>query len=91
MPLGRVGKPEMALKFLIAVLLILVTGNACAKASHSHSFPGSHSINSHVKKNGFYVASAHATNLNVTQRDNFSNKGNVNPYTGKPWMKDPAK
>lgn len=51
--------------------------------SHSGSSGGSHSIRGHVTKKGTYVAPSHATNPNKTKRDNYSHKGNVNPYTGK--------
>ena len=43
----------------------------------------SHSISGYTKSNGTYVAPSHATNPNGTKADNWSTKGNVNPYTGK--------
>lgn len=43
----------------------------------------SHATKGYVKKNGTYVAPSHATNPNKTKLDNYSTKGNVNPYTGK--------
>ncbi|MDM0007914.1 hypothetical protein QTI51_24515 [Variovorax sp. J22G73] len=48
---------------------------------------GSHSTSGYVKSNGTYVAPSHATNPNGTKADNWSTKGNVNPYTGKPGTK----
>lgn len=60
--------------------------------SYSHSTPGgygtgsssaSHSVSGYTRRSGTYVAPYHATNPNPTQRDNYSTKGNVNPYTGK--------
>lgn len=48
----------------------------------------SHSVRSHVTKKGTYVALSHATNPNKTKRDNYSHKGNVNPYTGKEGTKN---
>ena len=64
---------------------------AAAKGGHSGSSSGygtgssgsSHSIAGHTTKNGTYVAPSHATNPNNTKRDNYSQKGNMNPYTGK--------
>jgi hypothetical protein len=47
------------------------------------SSSSSHSVSSYTKRDGTYVAPSHATNPNGTQSDNFSAKGNVNPYTGK--------
>lgn len=35
------------------------------------------------KKSGTYVSPHYKTAPNRTQRDNYSSKGNVNPYTGK--------
>ena len=43
----------------------------------------SHSVRAHVTKRGAYVARHYQTNPNHTKRDNWSTKGNVNPYTGK--------
>ena len=44
---------------------------------------GSHSTRGYTRGNGTYVAPSHATNPNRTQRDNYSARGNLNPYTGK--------
>lgn len=59
------------------------------------SFPtfagGSHSTRGYVKKNGTYVAPHRQTNPNRTQRDNWSSKGNTNPYTGKKGTKTPRR
>jgi hypothetical protein len=67
------------MKTLLAIVL-------CAFAL-SATAAGSHSIRGHVTKKGTYVAPSHATNSNKTKRDNYSHKGNVNPYTGKKGMK----
>jgi hypothetical protein len=44
----------------------------------------SHYVHGYSEKDGTYVAPYHATNPNGTKNDNYSTKGNVNPYTGKP-------
>ena len=62
-----------------------------ASGSHVASSPGVHSVRGYTKKNGTYVAPSHATNPNGTKKDNFSSKGNVNPYTGKAGTKDADK
>lgn len=41
------------------------------------------SVRPYVKKNGTYVAPSNKTSPNRTKIDNYSTKGNVNPYTGK--------
>lgn len=50
---------------------------------------GSHSTKGHVKKDGTYVEPSRATNPNSSKADNYSSKGNLNPYTGKEGTKDP--
>ena len=44
---------------------------------------GSHSVRGHTTKNGTYVAPSRATNPDKSKANNYSHKGNVNPYTGK--------
>ncbi len=46
-------------------------------ASHSHA------VNGHVTKNGTYVQPHRATNPDGVKTNNWSYKGNVNPYTGQ--------
>ena len=73
-------------KFTIVLLaLCSVSVGAFAKGGSSG---GSHAISGHVTKNGTYVAPSHATNPNSVKTDNYSHKGNTNPYTGKPGTKD---
>lgn len=82
-------------KMLVGVLITFVLGFAAppalAKKSSgmTGSSGGSHSVRGHVRKDGTYVQPHRATNQNQTQRDNWSSKPNVNPYTGKPGEKDP--
>lgn len=64
------------------------SGGSHSSIKHS-STGGSHSINGYVKKDGTYVAPSHATNPNQAKYDNWSTKGNTNPYTGKEGTKDP--
>ena len=52
---------------------------------------GSHGVKGYIKKDGTYVAPHQQTNPNKTQRDNWSSKPNVNPYTGKEGTKEPQK
>lgn len=49
----------------------------------------SHSVRGYTRKDGTYVAPHRATNSNGTKLDNWSTRGNVNPYTGKVGTKDP--
>lgn len=91
----------MKISFAIALAAVLALGSATADArgggghsgsSRSHSYSGStgeHYVKPHVTKNGTYVKGHMQTNPNGTKLDNWSTKGNVNPYTGKPGTKNP--
>lgn len=74
---------------LVAVSLGVALGSSMVFAKKSGSGSGSHSVRGHFKKDGTYVEPHHATNPNNTQKDNWSSKPNVNPYTGKKGTKDP--
>lgn len=45
----------------------------------------------HYRKDGTYVDGHMRTKPNHTEEDNWSTKGNYNPYTGKPGSKDPSR
>ena len=46
-------------------------------------------VESYTKKNGTYVEGHYRTSPNYTNNDNYSTKGNTNPYTGKPGWIEP--
>lgn len=46
-------------------------------------------VKGYTKSNGTYVNGYHRSSSNNTQRDNYSTKGNVNPYTGEKGHKTP--
>lgn len=50
---------------------------------------GSHSVRGYTTKNGTYVAPHRQTNPDKSKLNNWSTKGNTNPYTGKPGTKKP--
>lgn len=62
---------------LIAVILLsmAVVLPVIAKSSHS--------VRGHVTKGGKYVPPHRATDPDKSKSNNWSQKGNVNPYTGK--------
>jgi len=62
---------------------------ADAKSGGSRSSSGYHYVKPHVTKNGAYVKGHNQTNPNKTKRDNWSTKGNVNPFTGRAGTKNP--
>lgn len=53
------------------------------------SAKGSTSVKGYTKKSGTYVAPHKRTASNKTRMDNYSTKGNTNPYTGKKGTKKP--
>ncbi len=46
-------------------------------------------VRGYTTKNGTYVAPYYRSSPNGTTLDNYSTKGNTNPYTGQPGYKDP--
>jgi hypothetical protein len=61
--------------------IIFIT--ACALSLGAIAKVGSHSVRGHVTKSGTYVQPHRATNRDSTRVNNWSQKGNVNPYNGK--------
>ena len=60
------------------------TGSCCSRRSsdvHVHGY---------TRRNGTYVRPYYRSHANGTQKDNFSTKGNVNPYTGRYGTKTPT-
>jgi len=79
-------------KALIFLATLVMAVSVNAKGGHTggshHSSAGhvnsqNHSVKGYTKRDGTQVAPSHATNPNGTRSDNYSHKGNVNPYTGK--------
>ena len=48
-----------------------------------------HYVKGYFRKDGTYVSGHYRTNRNNTNLDNYSTKGNTNPYTGKPGYIEP--
>jgi hypothetical protein len=72
----------------IAVLLL----TAAAIAAPAFSKSGTPvRVKAHVTKSGTYVAPSKRTAPDKSRNNNWSTKGNTNPYTGKDGTKDPAK
>lgn len=67
------------MKTIIAVALLFATTSALAQVH----------VRGYTKKDGTYVAPHERTAPNNTNLDNYSTKGNVNPYTGKEGTKEP--
>jgi hypothetical protein len=86
--MGAIRTTKLAITTVIDMKAIIIFAAACALSMGAAAKSGSHSIRGHVTKSGTYVAPSRATNPNSTKMDNYSQKGNVNPYTGKAGTKD---
>jgi len=88
---------------LVAMLALAPAPQAIARGSHSSghhsstSTPKSYShstapvhVNGYTKKNGTYVAPHYRSHPDKSYNNNWSVKGNVNPYTGKAGTKNPT-
>jgi hypothetical protein len=64
--------------FLAALALIFAT----AALADTH-------VKGYYKKNGTYVEPHYRSSPNGTTNDNYSTKGNVNPYTGQEGTRNP--
>ena len=67
---------------IIATLLFISTGTAFAQYSGTGSNTDVEYVEGYTKDNGTYVEGYYRTEANDYNLDNFSAKGNYNPYTG---------
>lgn len=77
----------MRVRLLCACALTVIATPTFARGGGGHSggsrsSGGVHYTAPHVTKSGTFVQGHMSTNPNSTRNDNFSTKGNVNPYTG---------
>jgi hypothetical protein len=62
-------------KLIFAIGALAVAMPALAQSDHY--------VSGYTRANGTYVAPHEQTNPNNTRDDNYSTRGNVNPYTGQ--------
>ena len=91
----RLGDKIMKASLTLAALLLSLcpaaaqlygspqTGPYGTGLSGTGSNPNSHYVQPHVNSNGTYTQGHYQTNPNNTQLDNYSTRGNYNPYTGQ--------
>ncbi len=74
----------------LAVVALVLPTAALAKGGHGsgHTSSPVH-VDGHTTKTGTYVPAHYRTAPDHTKFNNWSTKGNVNPYTGKAGTKDP--
>jgi hypothetical protein len=68
-------------KLILALVTLCVVGPAVAQVQ----------VKGYIRKDGTYVAPHYRSSPNSSVYDNYSTKGNVNPYTGKAGTVDPYK
>lgn len=73
-------KPLRLLALMLAMVFAFLP---LAEAKKSSSSSGPVHVKGHTRKDGTYVAPHYRSKPNGTKTDNWSTKGNVNPYTGK--------
>lgn len=64
---------------------------AALAAAAPLSAQSSHYVSGHTTRSGAYVAPHYQTSPNSTTSDNWSTRGNVNPYTGQAGTKPDTK
>ena len=67
------------MKLIMAILALLLTVNALADTR----------VNGYTRKDGTYVQPHYRSSSNSNSYDNYSSKGNSNPYTGKQGTVEP--
>jgi len=66
----------------ILILACLISLPVDARTTHTRGY---------IKRDGTYVQPSYKTTPNRTKLDNYSTKGNYNPYSGKDGTVDPYK
>jgi hypothetical protein len=69
-------------KWIVAAAFIASITAASAQNYGFGSNTRSHPTSGYTTNSGTYVPPSRATNPNNTQTDNYTTRGNVNPYTG---------
>lgn len=81
------------IKLVALAVLAIVTASPTLTFAKGGGHGGSHSsvvhVTGHTTKTGVYVPPHNRTSPDNTKLNNWSTKGNVNPYTGKEGTKDP--
>ena len=71
------------MKKILLVILLSIFMNQSANAGRF--------VSGYYRKSGTYVAPSYRTRANSTKWDNYSTKGNSNPYSGRKGYKSPWK
>lgn len=66
------------------IWILAVAGSMAASAAAADDY-----TNGYYRKDGTYVQGYHHTNPDGNPYNNYSTRGNTNPYTGQPGTKNP--
>ena len=78
-------KSNAVCRFLVTAAISVAGAVLGSEASAT----GSHNVHGYMNKHGTYVMPHRQTNPDHSKLNNWSTKGKVNPYTGKPGTKNP--
>jgi len=78
-----------AAAFTLLIPSVSLTTAEAKGSSASGGRGGSTTVRGHVRRDGTYVAPHRRTNPDSLKTNNWSSKGNRNPYTGKEGTQDP--
>jgi hypothetical protein len=74
----------------LALVALLLPSMALAKGGGGRGSKGwTVTVRPYTKKDGTQVEGHHRSGPDGSKNNNWSTKGNVNPYTGKPGTKEP--
>ncbi len=74
----RNGTEEKIMKVMHVAMAVLATGLLLAGSAFADTY-----VSGYTTSYGTYVAPHYRSDANGTKSDNWSTRGNVNPYTGK--------
>lgn len=73
-------------RFLMGAIILALASTVAEAKGGSHT-GSTYFTHGYTRSNGSYVQPHYSTSPNKNRSDNWSTKGNVNPYTGKPGTK----
>lgn len=68
------------MRYIIAIMMLLITATASADVY----------VQGYTRSDGTYVSPYYRSSPNSSQYDNYSSRGNYNPYTGERGYSDPS-
>lgn len=79
----------MRQSILLIMMLLMLAFALPTEARRSSGGSGTVRVIGYTKRDGTYVATHRRTGADSTHSNNWSTRGNINPYTGKKGCKSP--